>query len=112
MKAVATVFCLLPVCFFLSPEPAAAELKAGAAAIDVTPLDFPVLVNGGMLSGSAKKATSKLHARAIVVDDGHERLAIMVVDSCMMSRAFLDEAKRSASQRTKIRPDRMLISAT
>ena len=92
--------------------PAWAELRAGAAAIDVTPLQFPVLVNGNMLSGSATKATSKLYARAIVVDDGRERVALVVVDSCMMPRPLLDEAKRLASQRTKIKPNRILISAT
>lgn len=89
-----------------------ADLKAGAAAVDVTPTQFPVLVNGNMLSSSAGKATSKLYARAIVLDDGRERLAIVVVDTCMMSREFLDEAKQLAAQRTKIRPERMLISAT
>ena len=36
----------------------------------------------------------------------------MVVDSCMMPRPLLDEAKQLAARRTKIRPDRMLISAT
>lgn len=88
------------------------EFRAGAAAIDVTPQQFPVLVNGGMLSARATKATSPLYARAVVLDDGRERLAIVVVDSCMMSRPFLDEAKQLAAQRSKVRPERMLISAT
>lgn len=91
---------------------AQAELRAGAALIDVTPLTFPVLVNGNMLANTATKATSKLHARAIVVDDGNERAAIVVVDSCMMPRELLDDAKQLAAQRTKIKPDHMLISAT
>lgn len=94
------------------PGVAGAELRVGAALVDVTPLTFPVLVNGNMLSNSASKATSKLYARAIVVDDGNERVAIVVVDSCMMPRPLLDDAKQLAAQRTKIRPDHMLISAT
>lgn len=89
-----------------------AELKVGAAAVDVTPAMFPVLVNGGMIAHSATKATSPLHARAIVLDDGRERIAIVVVDSCMMAREFLDDVKGLAATRTKIRPDRMTISAT
>jgi hypothetical protein len=97
---------------FLPTSVAQAELQVGAAAVDVTPTMFPVLVNGGMVSNSATKATSKLHARAIVLDDGRERLAIVVVDSCMMSRDFLDDVKGLAAARTKIRPERMLISAT
>ncbi len=88
------------------------ELRVGAAVIDVTPQQFPVLVNGGMLAGRATKATSKIHARAIVVDGGNERIAIVVVDSCMMPRPLLDEAKQLISQRTKLKPDRILISAT
>lgn len=91
---------------------ATAELRAGAAIVDVTPLKYPVLVNGGMLANTATKATSPLNARAIVLDDGSQRLAVVVVDSCMLPRPLLDDAKQLASQRTKIRPNRMLISAT
>ena len=53
-----------------------------------------------------------IHARAIVLDDGSRRLAIVIVDSCMMPRSLLDEAKQLAAQRTKIPPDHMLIAAT
>ncbi|MGE0761389.1 MAG: hypothetical protein AB7O38_30525, partial [Pirellulaceae bacterium] len=91
---------------------AQAELRAGAAIIDVTPEKLPVLVNGGMLSRSVDTIKTRMYARAIVVDEGGERLAMVVVDSCMMSRDLLDEAKQLAAQQTKIRPDRMLISAT
>jgi hypothetical protein len=102
---------LLALLFAWLPN-ARADLSAGAATIDITPTWFPVLVNGGMLSDTADRVTSPLHARAIVLDDGRERLAIVVVDSCMMPRPFLDEAKALAAQRTRIRPERMLISAT
>lgn len=91
---------------------AKAELKAGAAIVDITPLKYPVLVNGGMTSRSADKAVAPLYARSIVLDNGTERVAIVVVDSCMIGRVTLDDAKHIAARRTKIRPDRMLISAT
>ncbi|MFM7843032.1 MAG: hypothetical protein ACKPEY_02220, partial [Planctomycetota bacterium] len=94
------------------PQSVRADLQVGAAMTDVTPLHYPVLVNGGMTSNSANKAVTPLYARAIVVDDGSERLALVVVDSCMMSRELLDEAKLLAAERTKIRPPRMMISAT
>jgi hypothetical protein len=96
----------------LSAQVARAELRAGAAAVDVTPTQFPVLVNGNMLSVSAQGSTSPVFARAIVLDDGRQRLAIVVVDSCMMGREFLDDVKHLAAARTDIAPDRMLISAT
>lgn len=89
-----------------------AELHAGAAVVDVSPQRFPVLINGGMTSRSAEQITTPVHARAIVLRDGQERLAIVVVDSCMMPRQLLDEAKKMAADQTGIRPDRILISAT
>ena len=97
----------------LSGETAAlAEFQAGAAMVDVTPMQFPVFVNGGMLSRTVDQVKTPLHARAIVLDDGQTRLGIVVVDSCMLSRPFLDEAKQLAAQRTRIKPNCMLISAT
>ena len=95
----------------LSQE-AVAQLQAGAAVVDATPIQFPVFVNGGMTSRSLDFVKTKINVRAIVLDDGKSRIAIAVVDSCMMPRPFLDEAKQLASQRTNIRPDHMLISAT
>jgi hypothetical protein len=92
--------------------PAAAELRVGAVSVDVTPLTFPVLINGGMTSGRADGVTNPIHARALVLEDGDERVAVVVVDSCMMSRPFLDEVKALAAERTGIRAERMLISAT
>lgn len=91
---------------------AAAEFRAGAAMVDVTPVEFPVLVNGGMLSNTGTKVKTPLHVRAIVLDDGRERLGIAVVDSCMVPRELCDEIKQLAATRTQLRPDRILISAT
>ncbi len=91
---------------------AMAELRAGAAVTDVTPEQLPVLVNGGMTSRSADQVKARINARSIVLDDGKERLAIVVVDSCMLPRPLLDEAKALAAERTKIRPERILVSAT
>ena len=99
-------------CLIASTHSVQAELKAGAAIVDITPRQFPVLVNGGMTSRSADKAIAPLYARSIVLDNGTERVAIVVVDSCMIGRMILDDAKQLAAQRTKIRPDRMCISAT
>jgi hypothetical protein len=92
--------------------PLRAEFRAGAVAVDITPVKLPVLVNGGMLSRSVEKVNTRIHARAIVLADGKEQLVIVVVDSCMMTRPLLDEAKALAQKRTGIPANRMLISAT
>ncbi|MFN0075772.1 MAG: LamG-like jellyroll fold domain-containing protein [Prosthecobacter sp.] len=89
-----------------------AEFKAGAAVIDITPQKLPVLVNGGMLSRYVDKINTRVNARAIVATDGKEQIAIVVADSCMMSREVLDEAKKMAAAKTGIATDHMLISAT
>ena len=89
-----------------------AEFRAGTVALDVSPKQFPVLVNGGMTSRSATGVTDPLYAKALVLADGKTEIAIVVVDSCMMPRPMLDEAKALATQRTGIPSDRILISAT
>lgn len=92
--------------------PVVADFQAGTAKIDITPREWPVLVNGGMTSRSADSATKPIHARAVVLSDGKTILAIVVVDSCMMPRQLLDKAKALASEKTGIAPDHMLIAAT
>jgi hypothetical protein len=96
----------------LLPHSLRAEFQAGAAVIDISPPKLPVLVNGGMLSRYVDKINTKVHARAIVVTDGKTQVAIVVADSCMMSREVLDDAKKAAAGKTGIPMHRMLISAT
>lgn len=93
-------------------ELACAELMVGAAVVDVTPTQLPVLINGGMTTRSADVVNTPVNARAIVLGDGHESVGIVVVDSCMMPRDLLDEAKKLAASRTSLTPNRILISAT
>ena len=103
---------LLPLAVFLATSSVRAEFQAGAAVIDVSPPKLPVLVNGGMISRYAEEIFTPVHARAIVATDGKTQIAIVVVDSCMMGRELLDEAKKMAEAKTGIPADRMLISAT
>ena len=91
---------------------ARAELRAGAAKVDVTPLVLPVIRNGGFIEATDNKVVDPLHARCLVLDDRVTRLAIVVVDSCMLPRDLCDEVKRAAFGKTGIPFDRILISAT
>ncbi|HLQ43745.1 MAG TPA: hypothetical protein VK137_03370, partial [Planctomycetaceae bacterium] len=87
-------------------------VKAGAFAMDVTPLKFPISMNGNMQDYPAQRAHDPLHARCLVLDDGKTRMAIVVVDNCVIPRELMDNAKRQAHELTGIPTDRMLISAT
>jgi neutral ceramidase len=86
--------------------------RAGAFAIDITPLELPVIVNGGVREQLADKVHDPLHARCLVLDDGTKQIAIAVVDSCMIPRSLADEAKALAEKDTQIPSERILISAT
>src|SRR5262245_33588949 len=78
--------------------------RAGAHAENVNPTKYPISVNGGMADRLAKGAHDQLHARCLVLDDGKTRLAFCVVDSCMLPREVVDEAKRLAEKATGIPP--------
>lgn len=86
--------------------------RAGAFAMDVTPLQFPVSVNGGFTDQQATKANDPLHARCLVLDDAKTKLAIVVVDNCLIPRELMESAKALAEKATKIPTGNMLISAT
>ena len=75
---------------------------AGACAIEVAPATFPVLVNGGFLQEPCHPGERPDSAKSIVLDDGATRLVIVVVDSCMMPRELLDQAKALAREKTGI----------
>src|SRR5437016_5720178 len=104
-RLIQTIACLW-VCFAILPAPAAEPVKqvfrAGGFAIDITPLELPVLVNGNMNAVLADKVNDRLHARCLVLDDGSGQVAIVIVDSCMIPRSLLDEAKELASKATGI----------
>lgn len=97
---------------FVGAEDKPEVLRAGAAAIDISPVKFPVNIAGGFLEGHATQINDRLHARCIVLDDGKTRLAFAIVDTCMMTRSLIDEAKELAAKQCGIAADHMMVSAT
>jgi len=95
----------------ISPAPAG-TFRAGAHQVDISPDKFPVIVNAMFTERTADKVVDRLYAKAVVLDDGRTRLAMCVVDTCMMDRALIDRAKELAKTATGIPTDRMLVSAT
>ena len=104
---------LILVCFCISCSTSSApQLRAGAAAVDITPTVWPLPLIGNFSFRPAESAHDPLHVRAIALDDGETQLAIAVVDSCYVQRDVLDDAKQRASGRTGIPTTNMLVSAT
>jgi hypothetical protein len=90
----------------------APSLRAGAAAVDITPTQFPLNMPGGFSTNTAESAHDPLHARALVLDDGRTTLAMVVVDNLGAGPDVLDEAKAIAAAKTGMSTDKMLISST
>lgn len=108
---------LLPGLLLLSTTLSPAQqpvLRAGAAAVDITPSPehFPMNMPGGFSSNMAEKAHDPFHARALVLDDGKTALAMVVVDNLGAGPTTLDEAKAIAAAKTGMSPENMLISST
>ena len=76
------------------------RLRAGAARLEITPEKLPVIVNGSMLERVVEEVNDPLYTRALVLDNGQQQLAMVLVDSCMMPRDLLDRAKELAAGQT------------
>jgi hypothetical protein len=108
---------LAEICLFVSLVAAPAiscggEFKAGAFAVDISPRVLPALRNGGFLEGVDDRVDDPLHARCLVLTDGKTKLAIAIVDSCMVPRDLCDAIKRRVEQKAGIPAQRILIAAT
>ena len=96
----------------LAAEKDAPKLRAGAAAVDITPKEFPLNMPGLFTARMAESAHDPLHARALVLDDGATTLAMVVVDNIGVPQEEIDEAKGIASKQCGIAVEKMLVAST
>jgi neutral ceramidase len=89
----------------------AATFRAGAARSCITP-QLGITLNGGVGPGTARHIHDDLFVRALVLDDGSTRLALAVVDTCLVDRPVFDEAKQLVQQHTGLPPTQVMMSAT
>jgi hypothetical protein len=105
----------LPLALFLALGASpltAAPLRAGASVSDVTPTEFPVNMPGGFSANAATSAHDPLFSRALVLEKDASALALVVVDNLGLAPDTVERAKKSASQRCGIAPERMLVAST
>jgi hypothetical protein len=88
------------------------EFQAGSAAVDISPPAYPVRVNGMFTERSATHVLDPLFARSVALDDGETKIIFCVVDTCMVPRDLIDEAKALVENRTGLSSTRMMVSAT
>jgi neutral ceramidase len=116
MKRLTSAFCAGLLSCLLMGFPGArgedALLRAGAAAVDISPTEFPLNMPGGFAENPAAGVHDPLHARAVVLANGQTTLAMVVVDNIGVAPEVLDEAKEMAAAQTGISTRQMLVSST
>lgn len=107
------VFAFVSICCGVAIAAAAEpDLKVGTAIVDVTPQALPVSMTGSFVDRQATGVHDPLNVRCLVLQSGRNRLALLTVDSCLVSRETMDDAKRRAAKAAGIELNSILISAT
>ena len=89
----------------------AAPFRAGAATVNITPA-LGTRMNGGTAPVISTYVHDELHARALVLDNGTNRLAWVVVDNCLIDRPLFDQAKGLITDATGLPPTAVCLSTT
>ncbi|SDM71227.1 hypothetical protein [Kriegella aquimaris] len=86
--------------------------RAGAATANITPyLDGPIVGNF-WTPPPASYVHDELHARCLILDDGRTKLIFVIVDNIGLGRNLMDETKRIIQEKTGVKKENILISAT
>ena len=95
----------------VNQSPNGKQFRAGAATSNITPW-LGVSINGNFQDARAEYIHDELHARCLVLDNGENRIAFVVCDSCLIPREIFDEAKRQIHEQTGLQTNHILISST
>lgn len=86
-------------------------LKAGASLSNITPPLGEEIV-GNWNTPAATYIHDDLHARTLVLDDGHMQLIFVIADNVSIKREVYDAAKHIIHHRTGIPMEHMMMAAT
>jgi hypothetical protein len=94
----------------LAATPTATGFRAGAATSNITPaLGSPIV--GGFLPFPSTNVHDELHARCLVLDDGHTKLALVVLDLLLLDAGLCRNARNLIEKEVGIPSQNVLISA-
>ncbi len=89
----------------------AAEVRVGVAALDITPpLGIPMA--GYYHARGAEGVLDPLFSKAMVIESGGERAALVTLDIIGVTRAITDQARAAIEKATGIKGDHVMVSAT
>ena len=90
----------------------AAEFSAGAAAVDITPQEWPLNMPGGFNANQATQAHDPLFARTLALSSEDTAVTLTVVDSLGVDPALIKAAKAAASEQSGVPVDQMFVCST
>lgn len=91
--------------------PSGKVLLAGAATSNITP-QLGLGIIGGFVPFPGTHVHDELHARCLVLDDGHGKVVLVVCDLLGFDRQVSDQARQLIEKDLGIGQDRVLICAT
>jgi hypothetical protein len=95
----------------VAADPLPAPLRAGAATSVITP-PIGTVMNGGTAPVISTHVHDELHARALVLEAGTNRLVFVQIDNCLIDRPLIERMKERIQQAVGIDPGRVCIAAT
>lgn len=111
MKHPSFLVLALTLAVVFTPPTQAAEFKAGAAAVVITP-PLGTVINGNFRPIVSENVHDELHARALALTDGSTTLAFVVVDNCVIPREVFDAAKKLLAEEVALPPQNIMMSST
>ncbi|MFO0950078.1 MAG: hypothetical protein U0835_02790 [Isosphaeraceae bacterium] len=94
-----------------SPQARAAEARAGAAAVVITPEPGTPMA-GYYFAREAEKVHDDLYAKALVIESGGAKTALVALDLISTTRDLVEDARREVEKATGIPGGSVMISAT
>ena len=87
------------------------ELKVAAARRDITP-DYPVEMRGSFSRRPAERANDPLYAKALWLDDGTERAALVTCDLIVVTRDMLEKCREQLADKLGMEPRQLILTGT
>ena len=114
MKSKCLIVWLVTACLvapIFAAESEQPTLKAGAAAVNITP-PLGEMVVGGFIPVPSYNVHDELHARFLVLDNGEARIGFVVCDNLGIPRDVFDDARKIIAQETDFPVDHLMMCAT
>lgn len=86
-------------------------LKAGSATANITP-PLGTAIPGGFRARYAENVDDELFAKAVVIDNGETRIAMVTCDLIAVTEKMVDCAKQRIADRCGIPPENVMVNAT